>query len=94
MRYLIVSIVPIDWLLSDLHGFIFINRERCWSRVKRTKDIHPNWFVPIEDFPEMSYKDVHDKMDKKVHSLYQRTLFALVHIWSRDIIKKYLYLLR
>lgn len=83
-----LAFVGLAWF--HLHA----NRDRCWSRVKRTKDIHPNWFVPIEDFPEMSYKVVHDKMDKNVHSLYQRILFALVHILSRDLIKKHLYLLR
>lgn len=70
------------------------NREYCWNKVKKTKDEHPEWFVPIELFSEMSYEKVHAKMNEKSHSLYQRTLFALVHKIGIDLIKKHLYLLQ
>lgn len=70
------------------------NREYCWSKVKKMKDEHPECFVPIEDFPTMSYREVYDKMDKKAHTLFQMTLFALVHKIGANKIKKYLYLLK
>ena len=57
------------------------------------KDKHPECFVPVEDFPSVSYKEVHDKMDKKAHTLYQRTLFALVHKIGVNRMKKHLDLL-
>ena len=66
------------------------NRAQCWDKVKRTKDSHPDWFVPIEDFPEMSYLEVHDKMDKKAHTVFQRTLFAFVHKIGTGTIKGHL----
>lgn len=69
------------------------NREYCWNKVKAMKDKHPECFVPVEDFPLMSYKEVHDKMDKKAHTLYQRTLFALVHKIGINRMKKHLDLL-
>lgn len=70
------------------------NRYYCWSKVKETKEQHPNWFVPIELFSKMSYKEVYAMMDKKAHSLYQRTLFALVHKIGIGLIKKHLVLLQ
>ena len=70
------------------------NREYCWSKVKKMKDEHPECFVPIEDFPTMSYREVYDKMDKKAHTLFQMTLFTLVHKIGANKIKKYLYLLK
>lgn len=69
------------------------NREYCWNKVKAMRDKHPEWFVPVEDFPSMSYNKVHDKMDKKSHSLFQRTLFALVHKIGINRMKKHFYLL-
>lgn len=70
------------------------NREYCWNKVKAMKDKHPECFVPIENFPVMSYKEVHDKMDKKAHTLFQRTLFALVHKMGVSRMAKYIYLLK
>ena len=57
------------------------------------KDEHPECFVPIEDFLVMSYKEVHDKMNKKAHSLYQRTLFALIHKIGTYMLRRHFYLL-
>lgn len=70
------------------------NREYCWDKVKAMKDEHPECFVPIEDFPAMSYKEVHDKMDKQAHSLYERIFFALVHKMGVNRMTKYIYLLK
>ena len=69
------------------------NRKYCCSKVKKMKDEHPECFVPIEDFLVMSYKEVHDKMNKKAHSLYQRTLFALIHKIGTYMLRRHFYLL-
>lgn len=68
-------------------------RENCWHKVKEYKDNNPEQFVPIEKFPLMTYEEVNKKMDHKSHSVYQRTLFALIHKQGCHIIKKYLNLL-
>lgn len=70
------------------------NRAHCYEKVKNTKGKNPELFVPIKAFMEMSYIEVHNKMDCKAHSLYQRTLFALIHKVGRYIIKKHLSLLQ
>lgn len=70
------------------------NREYCWNKVKKVKDEHPECFISIEEFPEMSYREVYNKMDKKAHTLFQMTLFALVHKIGVNRIKKHLYLLK
>lgn len=69
------------------------NRKYCCDKVKKMKDEHPECFVPVEDFPAMTYQQVLDKMDKKAHSLFQMTFFALVHKIGADRINKYIYLL-
>lgn len=85
---------PLKMMIAGPMWFHFhANRDYCWSKVKAMKDKHPECFVPIEDFPAMSYKKVHDKMDKKAHSLFERIFFALVHGMGVNIIKRYLYLL-
>lgn len=69
------------------------NREYCWDKVKKMKDEHPEQFVPIEDFQSMTYRQVLDKMDKKAHTLFQMTLFALVHKMGKNLVLKYIKLL-
>lgn len=69
------------------------NRVQCWSKVKQTKDRHPDWFVPVSQFTPMTYREVHDKMDKKAHTLYQRTLFALIHKIGTDVIRRHEHML-
>ena len=69
------------------------NRKYCCNKVKKMKDEHPECFVPIEDFPSMTYREVLNKMDKKAHTLYQMTLFALIHKIGVSRIKKHLDLL-
>lgn len=70
------------------------NREYCWYKVKKIKEEHPELFVPVEKFSRMSYKEVHDKLNKKAHSLYQRILFALVHKMGCSRIQDHLSLLK
>lgn len=69
------------------------NRERCWEKVKKMKDEHPERFVPIEDFPNMTYRQVLAKMDRKAHTLFQMTLFALVHKIGKKRIGRHMDLL-
>lgn len=69
------------------------NRIQCYGKVKKTKDEYPELFVTLDKFLEMSYKDVHDKMNWKSHTLYQRTLFALIHKVGKNVIKKHLHML-
>lgn len=70
------------------------NRERFWRNVKKMKDEHPEQFVPIEDFPSMTYQEVLDKMDKKAHTLFQMTLFALIHKIGRHLLEEHVGLLK
>lgn len=70
------------------------NREYCHNKVKKVKDEHPELFVLPEDFVNMTYREVHDKMDFNVPTLFQRILFALIHRMGINVIKKNLFLLR
>ena len=81
-------------IASPVWFHLHANREYCWDKVKAMKDAYPECFVPIEDFPEMSYKEVHDKMDKKAHSLFQRTLFALIHKLGKSVLKNHIDMLK
>lgn len=69
------------------------NRYQCWDKVKKEKDRNPDAFVPINDFFKMSYSDILKKQDPKVTTLFQRTLFALVHRMSGDVVKNHLHVL-
>lgn len=69
------------------------NRKYCCDRVKKVKDEHPECFVPIEDFPSMTYREVLGKMDKKAHTLFQMTLFALIHKIGKEVIRKHICIL-
>lgn len=73
---------------------VHANRKYCCNKVKNTKDEHPECFVPIEDFPNMTYQQVLDKMDKKAHTLFQMTLFALIHKIGRPVLERYFCLLK
>ena len=69
------------------------NRAHCFSNVKLMKTQRPDLFVLIKDFLNMSYEEVLQKMDSKSHSLFQRTLFALIHKVGISTIKKNLYII-
>lgn len=73
---------------------VHANRKYCCDKVKKMKDEHPECFVPIEDFPNMTYQQVLDKMDKKAHTLFQMTLFALIHKIGRPVLERYFCLLK
>ncbi len=69
------------------------NRAYCCDKVKEVKKEHPDLFVLPRNFLKMNYKEVLKKMDPKVNTLYQRTLFALVHKMGIQTIKNHLNLL-
>jgi len=69
------------------------NRVYCFEKVKEVKREHPELFVRPTDFLRMSYKEVLRKMDPKVNTLFQRTLFALVHKMGVGVVKRHLWLL-
>lgn len=69
------------------------NRIYCCDKVKKVKEENPDLFVSPDDFLEMNYQEVLRKMDPKVNTLFQRTLFALVHKMGIQTIKNHLYLL-
>lgn len=69
------------------------NRMYCCDKVKKVKENNPDLFVLPNDFLKMDYQEVLEKMDPKVNTLFQRTLFALVHKMGIPTIKKHLYLL-
>ncbi|MDM8207261.1 glycosyltransferase [Bacteroides gallinaceum] len=70
------------------------NREYCWSKIKKTKDEYPELFVPLEEFSLMSYKEIHNRLNKKSHTLYQRILFAFIHKAGIKKMKEYSSLLK
>lgn len=69
------------------------NRAYCFEKVKKVKEQHPELFISPEKFVEMTYNQVHKAMDHKVHTLYQRTLFALVHKMGLRTVKSHLWML-
>lgn len=69
------------------------NRDYCFEKVKKVKEQHPELFISPEKFVEMTYNQVHKAMDHKVHTLYQRTLFALVHKMGLRTVKSHLWML-
>ena len=85
--YKIMFTIPV-WF--HLHA----NRKYCWSKVKKMKDEHPECFVPITEFLEMSYKEVYRKMDKKAHTLFQLTFFALIHKVGKSALKNHIDMLK
>ena len=57
------------------------------------KESHPEMFVPLSSFLTMSYKKVHEKMDKVAHPLFQRVFFSIVHEIGINNVGKYVRLL-
>ena len=70
------------------------NRKQCFDKIKKVKDECPEQFVLISDFLKMSYKEVLDKLDLKVHPLFQRILFAFTHKCKKHVIEDNLSVLK
>lgn len=70
------------------------NRVSNWSKVKEIKDKYPEDFVEIDRFTSIEYENVYDKLDKNVHTIYQRAIYAIVHKLGLQNIKKNIHLLK
>lgn len=84
---IIVADAPI-WF--HLHA----NRAYCYDKVKATKEKHPELFLNPGDFVNMTYREIHAKMDSKVPNLHQRILFALVHKMGLQTVRDHLHILK
>ena len=82
----------LTWL-SPIWFHFHANRPYCADKVRNAKMEHPDWFVDPKAFTEMNYKEVHNKMNHKSHTLYQRTLFGIIHTFGKKHIKPHLYIL-
>lgn len=78
---------------SPIWFHLHANRQYCYDKVKKTKEEFPELFVSPDDFVNMTYREVHDKMDSTVPNLFQRILFALVHKMGVQTIRLHLKLL-
>ncbi|MCQ2163640.1 MAG: hypothetical protein MJZ04_00520 [Bacteroidales bacterium] len=69
------------------------NRPYCYDKVWESKKNHPDWFIQPQIFCRMKYKEVHNILNKVSHSLYQRTLWGIIHIFGVKTTLSHLYLL-
>lgn len=69
------------------------NRAQYWDKIKKVKDEHPDLFVPVQQFLNMSYEEVLNKMDEKSFSLFTRILFVYLHSVGKQTISNNLYVL-
>lgn len=86
---------PYKVLVADtpLWFHLHANRASCFERVSKTRKEHPELFVSPDDFVQMNYQEVHNRMDAQVPTLFQRILFALVHKMGLKVIRVHLGLL-
>lgn len=86
---------PYRVLLADhpIWFHLHANRNYCEENVRRVKSKHPELFVDPVRFVRMTAWEMLGKMDVKAHTLYQRTLFALVHKMGKQTVENHLSLL-
>lgn len=65
------------------------NRYQCYERVIATKRIHPEMFIPLDEFQEYSYKQLLDMFSKDVPTLFQKVLFGLIHQFGNNNYVRY-----
>ena len=70
------------------------NRDYCIDKVSKMKQENPELFVPVDDFLTYSYGDSLKKMKNGIPTLFQRTLFLLVHKLGMPSVRRNLSLLR
>ena len=70
------------------------NRDYCIDKVSKMKQENPELFVPVDDFLTYSYNDSLKKMKNGIPTLFQRTLFLLVHKLGMPSVRRNLSLLR
>lgn len=70
------------------------NRDYCEAKVSEMKRDNPELFVEADDFVSFSYKDSMKRMRNGIPTLFQRTLFLLIHKMGMPAVKHNLKLLR
>lgn len=69
------------------------NRPYCFKKILETKRKHPEWFMEPRLFCGMRYSMVHNNLNKKSHSAYQRTLWGIIHTFGKNETLSHLFLL-
>ena len=86
---------PYPMFFSGLIWFhLHANRNSCVDKVLEMKHKNPDLFVPINDFLNYSYQDSLKKMKNGIPTLFQRTLFLLVHKLGMPAVRRNLPLLK
>lgn len=70
------------------------NRDYCEAKVSEMKRENPELFVEADEFMNFSYKDSMKRMRNGIPTLFQRTLFLLVHKMGMPAVKRNLKQLR
>lgn len=70
------------------------NRDYCIDKVSKMKQENPELFVPVDEFLAYSYSDSLKKMKNGIPTLFQRTLFLLVHKLGMPSVRRNLSLLK
>lgn len=70
------------------------NRDYCEAKVSEMKRENPDLFVDADEFVKFSYKDSMKRMHNGIPTLFQRTLFLLVHKMGMPAVKRNLKQLR
>lgn len=70
------------------------NRDYCEAKVSEMKRENPDLFVDADEFVKFSYKDSMKLMRNGIPTLFQRTLFLLVHKMGMPAVKRNLKQLR
>lgn len=86
---------PYPMFFSGIIWFhLHANRDSCIAKVSRMKSENPQLFIPIDEFLNYSYNDSLKKMGNGIPTLFQRTLFLLVHKLGITAARRNLPLLR
>ena len=64
------------------------NRDSCAAKVSDMRREHLDLFVEAEEFVNFSYKDSLKRMHNGIPTLFQRTLFLLVHKMSMETVHR------
>lgn len=70
------------------------NRDYCAAKVSEMKRENPDLFVDADEFLDYSYNDSLKKMKNGIPTLFQRTLFLIVHKLGMSAVRRNLTLLK
>lgn len=86
---------PYPMFFSGLIWFhLHANRDSCVAKVSEMKSENPDLFVSVDDFLNYSYNNSLKKMKNGIPTLFQRTLFLLVHKLGMPAVRRNLPLLK